>query len=31
MMILAIAVLVIISIILPVVVLDENSDNLLRN
>ncbi len=31
MMILAIAVLVIISIILPVVVLDENSDNLLRS
>ncbi len=31
MMILAIAVLVIISIILPVVVLDKNSDNLLRS
>jgi hypothetical protein len=31
MMILAIAVLVIISIILPVVVLGENSDNLLRS
>lgn len=31
MMLLAIAVLVIISIILPVVVLGENSDNLLRS
>lgn len=31
MMILAIAVLVIISIILPVVVLGENSDDLLRS